>query len=147
MTAMQTKPVGVFPAERTSASRRRLLAVVGILALVVGLGSIAGGVVGAVYTWSQAEAQNIVTPDDASIPETAVRGPFTMFSELDIITHHQLDSTGGLYYAEMPRQIPEVDSVATEIISLHAAAASRNMRISSTKLRFRQWRRQTIARR
>ncbi len=116
MTAIQTKPVGVFPAERTSAFRRRLLAVVGTLALVVGLGSIAGGVVGAVYTWNQAEAQNIVTPDDASIPETAVRGPFTMFSQMDIITHHQLDNTGGLYYAEMPRQIPEVDEAGNPVI-------------------------------
>jgi hypothetical protein len=116
MTVIQTKPVGVFPTEKTSVSRRRLLAVVGILALVVGLGSIAGGVVGAVYTWNQAEAQNIVTPEDASIPETAVRGPFTMFSQLDIITHHQLDNTGGLYYAEMPRQVPEVDEAGNPVI-------------------------------
>jgi hypothetical protein len=116
MTVIQNKPVRTFPTEKTSVSRRRLLAVVGILALVVGLGSIAGGVVGAVYTWNQAEAQNIVTPDDASIPETAVRGPFTMFSQADIITHHQLDNTEGLYYAEMPRQVPQIDEAGNPVI-------------------------------
>ena len=51
--------------ERTGMARRRLLAIVGILTLVVGIGSFAGGVFGAVYTWNQAAAENITTPDDA----------------------------------------------------------------------------------
>ena len=80
-----------------------------ILALAVGFGSMAGGIFGAWYTWDQAAAQNVVTPDDAAIPETAVRGPFTMWAQADIITHHQLENTDGLYYAEMDRMIPQVD--------------------------------------
>jgi hypothetical protein len=89
---------------------------VGILSLVVGFGSLAGGVAGAVYTWNQAVAQNVVTPDDASIPETPVRGPFTMFSQMNVINHHQLDSSEGLYYAEMPRQVPQVDEAGSPMI-------------------------------
>ena len=56
-----------------------------------------------VYTWNQAAAENITTPDDAIFPEVPVRGPLSMYAQSDIITHHQLDSTGGLRYAAMPR--------------------------------------------
>lgn len=80
-----------------------------ILALVVGFGAMAGGIFGAWYTWDHAAAQNVVTPDDAAIPETPVRGPFTMWAQADIITHHQLENTDGLYYAEMDRTVPQVD--------------------------------------
>jgi hypothetical protein len=92
-----------------TAKRNRLFAVAAITALVIGIGSIAGGIFGAVYTYNQAVAENVVTPDDASIPETPVRGPFTMLSQAAIIEHHQLESTGGLRYAEMPRQVQQVD--------------------------------------
>jgi hypothetical protein len=80
-----------------------------ILAMAIGFGSMAGGIFGAWYTWDQAVAQSVVTPDDAAIPETPVRGPFTMWAQADIITHHQLESTDGLYYAEMDRVVPQVD--------------------------------------
>ena len=81
----------------------------GIIALVVGFGAIAGGIFGAWYTWDQAVAQDVTTPDDAAIPEATVRGPFTMWAQSDIITHHQLDSTEGLYYSQMDREVPAVD--------------------------------------
>lgn len=113
---VKAEKVTPFPAEKTSFFRRRLLATVGILSLVVGLGSFFGGVAGAVYTWNQAEVQNVVTPDDAAIPETPVRGPFTMWAQADIITQHQLENTEGLYYAEMPRQVPEVDEAGNPVI-------------------------------
>jgi hypothetical protein len=86
-----------------------VLLVAGILAMTVGFGAMAGGVFGAWYTWDQAVAQDIVTPDDAAIPEAPVRGPFTMWAQADIINHHQLDSTEGLYYSQMDRMIPAVD--------------------------------------
>lgn len=85
------------------------LLLAGILALVVGFGAMAGGMIGAWYAWDQAVAQEIVTPDDAAIPETAVRGPFTMWAQADIINQHQLENTDGLYYAQMDRTIPQVD--------------------------------------
>lgn len=103
-------------AERTGHARRRLLAVVGILTLVVGVGSFAGGVFGAVYTWGQAAEENITTPDDAIFPEVPVRGPMSLYAQSAIIEHHQLDSTEGLRYAEMPRQIPQVDEAGNQVV-------------------------------
>ena len=102
--------------EKTGVARRRLLAVVGILSLVVGIGSLAGGITGAVYTWNQAAAENITTPDDASIPEVPVRGPLSMYAQSAIITTHQLEITGGLRYAEMPRQVPQLDDAGNSVV-------------------------------
>ena len=64
----------------------RLLMFAGIMAIVVGVGSVGGGISGAWYTYDQAVAQYVVTPDDAVIPETPVRGPFTSAAQADIIT-------------------------------------------------------------
>jgi hypothetical protein len=102
--------------EKTGLGRRRLLAVVGILSLVVGIGSLFGGVFGAVYTWNQAAAENITTPDDAIFPEVPVRGPLSLYAQSNIITHHQLDSTEGLRYAEMPRQVPQLDEAGNPVL-------------------------------
>ena len=106
MTAITTRHP---EATDTKARSSRVLAIAGILALIVGIGSIAGGAFGIWYTYDQAVAQNVVTPEDAAIPETPVRGPFTMWAQSDIITHHQLESTDGLYYAEMERMVPQLD--------------------------------------
>jgi hypothetical protein len=96
--------------EEISAPRKAyVLLTAAIVAFVVGFGSFAGGLFGAWYTWDQAVAQDVTTPEDAVIPETPVRGPFTMWAQSDIIMHHQLENTGGLYYAQMPRTIPQVD--------------------------------------
>lgn len=95
--------------EASPAKKSTLLLVAALVAFAVGIGSFAGGVFGAWYTWDQAAAQNITTPEDARIPNAAVRGPLTMWAQSDIITHHQLDRTGGLYYSEMPRQVPQLD--------------------------------------
>lgn len=99
-----------------SASGNRLFAVVAILAIVVGLGSVAGGLGGMVYTWQNAAVENINTPGDAVIASTPVRGPFTMWAQADIITKHQLNRTDGLRYAEMPRQIPQLDDAGNPVI-------------------------------
>ena len=125
--------------ERTGVARRRLLAIVGILALVVGIGSFAGGVFGAVYTWNQAAAENIITPDDAFFPEVPVRGPFSMWAQADIIEHHQLDATEGLRYSEMPRQIASVDEAGNPVIGedgepVMVANAARASWINATAL-------------
>lgn len=99
-----------FPADYVGrAPSRGLVTWVAILSLVVGFGAILGGIGGAWYTWDQAATQNITTPDDAAIPETPVRGPFTMWAQADIINHHQLSRTDGLYYAEMDRTVAQVD--------------------------------------
>lgn len=93
-----------------------------IMALTVGFGSVAGGIFGAWYTWDQAVAQDVVTPDDAAIAETPVRGPFTMWAQADIITQHQLDNTEGLYYAQMDRMVPAVDEAGEPVLDENGEA-------------------------
>jgi hypothetical protein len=102
--------------EVTTPRKSFVLLTTGIVALAVGFGSLAGGIFGAWYTWDQAVAQDVTTPDDAVIPETPVRGPFTMWAQADIITYHQLDSTGGLYYAQMSRTIPQLDENGAAVL-------------------------------
>jgi hypothetical protein len=48
-------------------------------------------------------AQNIVTPDDASIPGVQVNSVATARSMANIIDHHARDSASGLTYSEMGR--------------------------------------------
>jgi hypothetical protein len=89
---------------------------VALFAIVVGIGSMLGGLGGAIYTYQSAAVENIVTPEDARIPNADVRGPLTMWAQSDIITHHQLERTEGLRYAEMDRMVPAVDEAGAPII-------------------------------
>ena len=120
MTAMKTERPQVAETRRVGVSRLLLFA--GLMAIVVGVGSVGGGIFGAWYTYDQAVAQNVVTPEDAVIPETPVRGPFTMWAQSDIITHHQLDNTGGLYYAEMDREVPQLDENGAAVLDENGEA-------------------------
>lgn len=95
---------------------RKLIAIVALLAMVVGAGSMLGGLAGATFTYQQAAVENIVTPDDAIFPEVPVRGPLSMYAQSDIITEHQLDRTDGLRYAEMDRMVPATDEAGEPII-------------------------------
>jgi len=99
-----------------AASSNRMVAVVALVAIVVGLGSVLGGLGGMVYTWQSAAVENINTPSDAVIAEAPVRGPFTMWAQADIITKHQLNRTEGLRYAEMPGRIPQLDESGNPVI-------------------------------
>ena len=93
MSTLTTERTG---AATGAASRNRMFAVVALVAIVVGLGSVLGGLGGMIYTWQNAAVENITTPADAVIAETPVRGPFTMWAQADIITTHQLNRTDGL---------------------------------------------------
>jgi hypothetical protein len=104
MTAIVDKG-RTYEADR-AASKSLSLLLVGILAMVVGFGSMAGGVFGAWYTWDQA----------------VVQGPFTMWAQADIITHHQLDNTDGLYYAQMDRMVPAVDENGEAVLDENGEA-------------------------
>lgn len=113
MTAITTDKV---TPEVTTLKKSWVLLTAGILALAVGFGAIAGGVFGVWFTWDQAVAQDVTTPSDAAIPDAAVRGPFTMWAQADIINHHQLDRTDGLYYSQMDREVPLVDEAGEPVI-------------------------------
>lgn len=52
-------------------------------------------------------AENIVTPDDAEIPDTPVDSAATAKAQADIIQEHTLDSTEGKTYADMDREDPQ----------------------------------------
>lgn len=73
------------------------------LAILVGVVMVFGGTWAICFTYKNITQEKIITPADASIPNTPVRGPFTLKSQADIIRHHVLESTGGLTYAEMSR--------------------------------------------
>ena len=67
-------------------------------------------IVGAAATWltvrAELDEQNIVTPDDACLPERQVTGPFTAYCEAEVIDKHAREATGGLTYAELERDDP-----------------------------------------
>lgn len=121
MTAIVEKD-RTYKADTAAPKKSLTLLLVGILALAVGFGSMAGGVFGAWYTWDQAAVQDITTPDDAAIAETPVRGPFTMWAQADIITQHQLDRTEGLYYAQMDRMVPSIDESGEVVLDENGEA-------------------------
>jgi len=99
-----------------AASGNRMFAVVALVAIVVGLGSVLGGLGGMIYTYQNAAVENISTPDDARIAGAPVRGPLTMWAQADIITTHQLNRTEGLRYAEMPQRVPQLDEAGEPVI-------------------------------
>jgi hypothetical protein len=65
-------------------------------------------------------AQNITTPDDASIPGVVVNSPARAKSMADIIDKHALETTGGLTYSEMDRDDPN-RQVAFQAASLRTS--------------------------
>jgi hypothetical protein len=73
------------PALSLSLSTHRLFAFIAIFAMVIGTGAVFGGIAGATYTYQQAVAENITTPDDAVFAEVPVRGPLSMWAQ---VRHH-----------------------------------------------------------
>jgi hypothetical protein len=55
---------------------------------------------------TELEAQKIVTPEDASIPNTKVNSSETAIAMADIINEHAMKATGGKTYAELDREDP-----------------------------------------
>lgn len=92
-----------------------------ILLIVLGVAFVAGGgytIYRGYDARNQVEdelaAQNIVTPDDASIPGVVVNDVESAKSMAAIIDEHALESSGGLTYAEMGRfMTPDGDPAGT----------------------------------
>lgn len=95
---------------------KRMLKTSANLALLAGVVLVLGALWAMNFTYQNVARENIVTPEDASIPSTPVRGPFTLKAEADIIREHTLHSTGGLTYAEMPREVPKLDSSGNPVL-------------------------------
>jgi hypothetical protein len=81
----------------------KLVIAVGIAFALAGVVAAGAGIYIRSFVGQQLEAQQIVTPDDASIPNAPVTGIATALSMADIIQHHAADSSNGLSYAQMGR--------------------------------------------
>jgi hypothetical protein len=81
----------------------KMVIVVGIAFALAGLVVAGGGIYIRMFVGQQLAAQQIVTPEDASIPNAPVTGIATALSMADIIQHHAADSSNGLSYAQMGR--------------------------------------------
>ena len=118
---------------------KTLLKFTSLLAVVAGILMIAGGAWAINFTYENVSRENIITPSDASIPNTIVRGPLTLKSQADIIRAHALRSAGGQTYAEMPRQIPKTDQKGDPILDgegniIMVANEARNTWVTATVL-------------
>lgn len=83
---------------------KKLLIVSSALAIGAGIMLVLGGAWGVMFTYQNVSQEKIVTPADASIPNTPVRGPLTLHSQATVIREHMLKTTDGKTYAEMSRQ-------------------------------------------
>ena len=67
-------------------------------------------IVAAGATWlmvtSELDDQEIVTPDDACLPDRDVRGPFTAWCQAEVIDKHAREATGGKTYAQLEQDDP-----------------------------------------
>src|SRR3712207_9534468 len=76
---------------------------VGIAFALAGLVTAGAGLYIRLFVGQELAAQQITTPEDASIPNVPVDGIATALSMADIIQHHAADSSTGLTYAQIGR--------------------------------------------
>ena len=95
---------------------KKMFLVSSFLAIIVGLVLVGRGIWGIAFTYKNVVRENIMTPDDASIPSVPARGPFTLKAQADIIREHTLKMTDNETFAEMPRQIPKLDVEGNPIL-------------------------------
>jgi hypothetical protein len=81
----------------------RMVIVVGIAFALAGLVAAGAGVYIRNFVGQQLAAQNVTTPEDASIPNTPVTNMATALSMANIIQHHAAESANRLTYAQMGR--------------------------------------------
>ena len=81
----------------------KLVIVVGVVFAIAGLITSGTGLYIQSFVTGQLAAQNITTPEDASIPNVPVNSLPTALSMANIIQHHAAESGGGLTYAQMGR--------------------------------------------
>lgn len=92
-----------------------------IASVVIGVLLIVGGVGTYVMVSNTLADQNITVADDAScLAGDEVNGPFSAYCQAQIIEEHALNSTGGLTYAELPRD-SELRPVAMNASFLRAS--------------------------
>ena len=118
---------------------KKILVVSSFLAIFFGIILVGGSVWGLTFTYKNVAQENITTPNDARIPSTPVRGPFTLKAQADIIRVHTLRMTEGKTFSEMPRQIPKLDENDKQILdengkAVMTANTARDVWITATTL-------------
>ena len=101
-------------------STRKLLAIGGVFASLVligsGIASLVIGYQGREEVRDTLRREQIIGPDDSTIPGQLVDTGSEARAQADIIRHHQLDRTGGLTYAQMGRfATPDGDPKGTNV--------------------------------
>ena len=79
----------------------KLVIVVGIAFALAGLGVAGAGIYIRSFVVQQLAAQQITTPEDATMPNVPVTGMASALSMANIIQHHAAGSGKGLTYAQM----------------------------------------------
>lgn len=118
---------------------KKILPIAAIFMIVCGIIMIGASSWGLAFTYQNVARENITTPDDASIPETPVRGPLTLKAQADIIREHVLKNTEGKTFSEMPRQIPKLDEAGNQVMDeegkpVMTANTTRDMWVTATAL-------------
>lgn len=118
---------------------KKILMTASVLAITAGILLSLGAVWGIYFIYTNVSRENIVTPQDAAIPGKAVRGPFTLKAQADVIRMHTLRATGGKTYAEMPRQIAQLDAAGNPVLDkdgqpVMAANTARDTWVTATAL-------------
>lgn len=108
-----------------------------IASIILGVLMVIGGIATWVVVSNTLSDQNITTSDDACLPGRSVSGPFTAYCEAKVIEQHALESTNGLYYAELDREDPLRDvamnaaflqsSLFTSVVAFGVAAMAVGM--------------------
>ncbi|MCX6755463.1 MAG: hypothetical protein NT068_02905 [Candidatus Nomurabacteria bacterium] len=88
----------------------KLLKMSSVFAIVAGIILVVGGIWGISFTHENISREKIVTAEDSAMPGVPLSGPRSLRAQADIIREHTLKTTGGKTYAEMPRQIPQLDA-------------------------------------
>src|SRR4028119_1641936 len=81
----------------------KMVIAVGIAFALAGVGVAGAGLYIRMFVGQQLAAQQITTPEDATIPNAPVTGIATALSMADIIQKHAAESSEGLTYAQMGR--------------------------------------------
>lgn len=81
----------------------KMVIAVGIAFALAGLVAAGAGIYIRTFVGRELAAQQITTPEDASMPNVPVNGMASALSMADIIQHHAADSSNGLSYAQMGR--------------------------------------------
>ncbi len=118
---------------------KKLLTLSSVLAILVGIIMVIGGVWAIMFTYQNVEREKIVTPEDASIPNTPVRDPLTLKAQADVIRKHTLKVTNDKVYAEMPQQVAKPDASGSAVLGTDGKPvmvpnAARNIWVTATTL-------------